>query len=212
MQDYLKAAFRIEQDGEPITTLRLASALSLSQPSVTNMVKRLDELHLVVHSPYRGIELTDAGRKIALEVIRHHRLLELYLSQALGYDLDAVHAEAEHLEHHVSEELEARMERALGFPEFDPHGDPIPDREGRIPTIADVVLTDMTTGQSGQVSRVSDRDRALLQQLGNFGLRPGEPLTVIRVTTGVATTVTMNHEAIELPWSLACLVRVVPAG
>lgn len=181
MEDYLKAAYRLEQDGGPITTQRLAEALSLSQPSVTNMVKRLDDLKLVVHNRYHGISLTASGRSVALEVIRHHRLLELYLSEALGFDLDEVHAEAERLEHHVSEELEARMERVLGFPQFDPHGDPIPARDGQLPEIDDDDLVMLAVGQRGRVSRVSDRDPERLSYLFDRGVKPGAFLSVLEV-------------------------------
>ena len=178
MEDYLKAIYRIEQDGNPATTQRLAEELDLSGASVSNMVKRLNELNLLVHSPYRGVTLTPSGNAVALEVIRHHRLLELYLSQALGFEIDQVHQEADRLEHHVSEELEARMEQALGFPEFDPHGHPIPGRNGAVPAMSDILLSDLETGQSGTVSRVGDRDPEHLRQIDHLGIRPGTRLTV----------------------------------
>jgi len=178
MEDYLKAAYRLEQDGGPVSTQRLADELGFSGPSVTNMVKRLDELKLLKHSRYHGVTLTPAGKHVALEVIRHHRLLELYLAEALGYDWDEVHAEAERLEHHVSEELEQRMERALGYPQFDPHGDPIPTRTGTLPNVDDVGLIDVPAGYIGQVSRVSDRDPDQLRHLSSLGIRPGVALEV----------------------------------
>ncbi|HYI25842.1 MAG TPA: metal-dependent transcriptional regulator [Thermomicrobiales bacterium] len=211
MEDYLKAAYHLEAEGGPITTQRMAEELGLSQPSVTNMVKRLDELNLVVHSPYRGITLTETGRRISLEVIRHHRLLELYLSEALGFDLEQVHAEAERLEHHVSEELEARMERALGYPEFDPHGDPIPGRDGRLPTINDTTLTEVPVGSCGVISRVSDRDPARLSYLTERGFRPGTRLTVIEHMPfeGPVRVVADKAEHL-LPYSVAGLVRIEP--
>lgn len=173
MEDYLKEAFKLQQEGQPATTQRLAERLGLSGPSVTNMVKRLDELHLARHTPYQGMELTDAGNRVALEVIRHHRLIELYLANALGYSWDEVHEEAERLEHHVSEALEDRMARALGDPAFDPHGDPIPSREGDVPTVADISLADLVPGQRGTVRRVSDHDKEQLRYLGDLGIRPG---------------------------------------
>lgn len=179
MEDYLKAAYRLEESGDPITTQRLADELGLSGPSVTNMVKRLNDLNLLVHRPYHGVQLTETGRQVALEVIRHHRLLELYLSQALGYDLDEVHQEAERLEHHMSEVLESRMERVLGFPLFDPHGDPIPSRDGNLPTLADVRLPDAAGGDFWTVTRVSDRDPATLRFLATVGVRPGVLLHVL---------------------------------
>lgn len=179
MEDYLKAAYRLELDGAPVSTQRLADELGFSGPSVTNMVKRLDELKLLKHSRYHGVTLTPAGKNVALEVIRHHRLLELYLAKALGYDWDEVHEEAERLEHHVSEELEQRMERVLGFPQFDPHGDPIPSRAGTLPVMDDISLTEVRNGVSGHVSRVSDRDADQLRHLAGLGLKPGVTLRVV---------------------------------
>ena len=127
VQDYLKAIYVLESSGERVTTSALAQRMAVSAPSATAMTKRLDELGLVERLPYRGVALTDAGRLGALEVVRHHRLLERYLVDRLGLSLDEVHAEAELLEHALSEELEARIDEALGFPTHDPHGDPIPD-------------------------------------------------------------------------------------
>lgn len=211
MEDYLKAAYTLEQDGFAVTTLRLAEELGLSGPSVTNMVKRLDELNLAVHNRYHGISLTDTGRRVALEVIRHHRLLELYLSEALGYHLDEVHAEAERLEHHVSEELESRMERVLGYPQFDPHGDPIPDREGHVPSIDDVPLDLMTEGQAGRVSRVSDRDTDRLSYLFSLGVKPGARICVLdAMPFDGPIRVEVNQVEQLLPHSVAQLVRVEP--
>ena len=132
VQDYLKAIYALESAGERVTTSALARRMGVSAPSATAMTKRLDELGLVERLPYRGVALTDAGRRGALEVLRHHRLLERYLVDRLGLSLDAVHAEAELLEHALSEELEAKIDEELGFPTHDPHGDPIPDRELRV--------------------------------------------------------------------------------
>ena len=132
VQDYLKAIYALESEGERVTTSALARRMGVSAPSTTAMTKRLAELGLVERLPYRGVALTDAGRRGALEVLRHHRLLERYLVDRLGLSLDEVHAEAELLEHALSEELEARIDAELGFPTHDPHGDPIPDRELRV--------------------------------------------------------------------------------
>lgn len=209
MEDYLKAAYRLEQDGGTVTTLRLAEELSLSGPSVTNMVKRLDELNLVVHNRYHGIALTAAGRSVALEVIRHHRLLELYLSEALGFNLDQVHAEAERLEHHVSEELEARMEQVLGFPRFDPHGDPIPGRDGQLPVIEDSALDSLAVGDEGRVSRVSDRDPERLRYLFGLGIKPGTHIRVVECLPFEGPVrVEVDDTEQLLPFSVAQLVRV----
>src|SRR3954470_9531513 len=138
MEDYLKAIYRLQDSGAQVTTQRLADELGVTGPSVTNMVKRLAELRLLSHTRYHGVDFTPAGEKIALEVVRHHRLLELYLAETLGYAWDEVHAEAENLEHHVSDELEARMDLFLGYPTRDPHGDPIPTREGLVPENLDL--------------------------------------------------------------------------
>ncbi|HET8522417.1 MAG TPA: metal-dependent transcriptional regulator [Thermomicrobiales bacterium] len=179
MEDYLKAVYRLRDEHGQVTTLRLADELGVTGPSVTNMVKRLHEMHLLNHTRYHGVELTPAGEKIALEVIRHHRLLELYLAESLGYPWDEVHAEAERLEHHVSDELEARMDSALGYPTRDPHGDPIPSPEGEIGTVPGTRLLDLAPGASGTVVRVSDRDPEQLRYLGSLGLYPGIDVTVI---------------------------------
>ena len=132
VQDYLKAIYALESAGERATTSALAARMGVSAPSATAMTKRLAELELVERAPYRGVVLTEVGRLRALEVLRHHRLLELYLVNRLGLSLDEVHAEAELLEHALSEELEAKIDAELGFPTHDPHGDPIPDRELRV--------------------------------------------------------------------------------
>lgn len=178
MEDYLKAVYRIQETGAQVTTQLLSEELGVTGPSVTNMIKRLHELRLVRHSPYRGVELTQAGQKIALEVLRHHRLLELYLAESLGFPWDEVHAEAERLEHHVSEEFEARMDSFLGFPTTDPHGDPIPSREGEIARVSGTRLLDLEPGAAATVTRVSDRDPEQLRYLGGLGLFPGVIVTV----------------------------------
>jgi DtxR family Mn-dependent transcriptional regulator len=210
MEDYLKAVYTLGQNGNAVTTQRLAEELSFSGPSVTNMVKRLAGLRLLTHSPYHGVHLTPTGEQVALEVVRHHRLLELYLSEALGYDWDEVHAEAERLEHHVSEELEARMERALGFPEFDPHGDPIPTRTGELPERDDQSLTDLEAGMSVTVTRVSDRNPDHLRFLGEMGLRPGITLVLIeRMPFGGPIRVRIGDAEHIVPLAVAETVRVL---
>jgi DtxR family Mn-dependent transcriptional regulator len=181
MEDYLKAVYRLGEKDKHVTTQRLADELGVTGPSVTNMVKRLAELRLLSHTRYHGVDLTPAGEKIALEVIRHHRLLELYLAETLGYPWDEVHAEAERLEHHVSDELEARMDSALGFPTTDPHGDPIPSAEGVISEVSHVQLLDAQTGREATVVRVSDRDPEQLRYLGGLGLYPGARVTVVEI-------------------------------
>ena len=179
MEDYLKAVYRLADSGAAVTTQRLADELGVTPASVTNMVKRLDDLTLLTHAPYKDVSLTEAGRKIALEVIRHHRLLELYLAETLGMPWDEVHAEAERLEHHLSEQLEARMDSALGFPTRDPHGDPIPSRELTLDASSTVRLSEVEVGQRAVVVRVSDRDPAQLRYLGTLGLYPGRTISVV---------------------------------
>jgi DtxR family transcriptional regulator, Mn-dependent transcriptional regulator len=128
IQDYLKETYKLGVSGDRVTVTALARAVGVSAPSASTMLKKLAALGLLEHQPYRGVRLTPAGEKVALEVIRHHRLLELYLAKTLGVHVDDVHDEADRLEHHLSEELEARIDEALGFPTHDPHGDPIPDK------------------------------------------------------------------------------------
>jgi len=179
MEDYLKAIYRLQQGEERVTTLELAGELQLSGPSVTNMVKRLAELGLVEHSRYYGVRLTDAGTRVALEVIRHHRLLELYLSEAMGFEWDKVHEEAERLEHHVSSEFESRMDELLGHPEYDPHGDPIPSAKGTLPDAAWHPLAEEPAGSDVVLRRVSDRDSEHLRYLSDIGLVPGTRFEVL---------------------------------
>src|SRR6266511_3640398 len=133
IQDYLREIYKLGTENERVSVTALAKRLGVSPASVSAMVKKLAALELAVHQPYRGVTLTPAGERVALEVIRHHRLLELYLAETLGVHVDEVHDEAERLEHALSEELEARIDKALGFPTHDPHGDPIPDRNLKWP-------------------------------------------------------------------------------
>ncbi len=179
VQDYLKAIYALESAGERVTTSALARRMGVSAPSATAMTKRLDELGLVERLPYRGVALTDAGRLGALEVLRHHRLLERYLVDRLGLSLDAVHAEAELLEHALSEELEAKIDEDLGFPTHDPHGDPIPDRNLRVVPADDRTLLDLEPGERTFIARVPDGDSDLLRYLGELGLVPGSNLEIV---------------------------------
>jgi DtxR family transcriptional regulator, Mn-dependent transcriptional regulator len=179
MEDYLKVIFKLEDEGLSVTTQSIAERLQVQSPSVTNMVKRLAELNLVEHRPYRGVVLTNAGRKAALEVIRHHRLLELYLADALGYSWDEVHEEADRLEHSISEEFEARIDRALGYPRVDPHGEPIPTAEGEIASAMGLRLSEIPEGADATVELVSDTDPEKLRYLGDLGLFPAADVTVV---------------------------------
>jgi len=179
VQDYLKAIYALESAGERVTTSALASRMHVSAPSATAMTKRLDELGLVERLAYRGVALTDVGRTNALEVLRHHRLLERYLVDRLGLSLDEVHAEAELLEHALSEELEARIDEELGYPTHDPHGDPIPDSELRLTHAEDRTLLELEPGARVSIARVPDDDPALLRYLGTLGLVPGSRLELV---------------------------------
>jgi len=180
VEDYAKAIYALERRLEgSVGTSALAERLGVSPASVTAMLKRMQEMKLVSYEPYRGVTLSPAGEKVALEVIRHHRLLEAYLSEALGMPWDRVHDEAEVLEHYISEELEERIATALGDPPRDPHGDPIPDRELSLGAEHGVALVELDPGDQGTFSRVSDSDPAMLRYLADQGIRPG---ALVRVT------------------------------
>ncbi|MFQ5611766.1 MAG: metal-dependent transcriptional regulator [Anaerolineae bacterium] len=183
VEDYLKAIYNLLEEGEEeaVATTALAERLGFAPASITNMIKKLADLRLVEYKPYQGVALTEAGQKIALEVIRHHRLMELYLAEALGVPWDQVHDEAEKWEHVLSEDLEERIDAALGYPATDPHGAPIPTREGTIAPVSDVRLTDLKPGQSALVSQVNDDDPALLRYLGELGIYPEVEVILIAV-------------------------------
>jgi DtxR family Mn-dependent transcriptional regulator len=153
--------------------------MQVSQASTTGMIKKLSELKLVTHKPYYGVTLTEYGKKIALEIIRHHRLLELYLAEALGYSWDEVHEEAEKLEHHISEEFEERVAAFLGDPRTDPHGAPIPTREGYVEEQSLIKLTEAKEGKRVVVKQVSDGDSEMLRYLGKIGIYPEVELNVL---------------------------------
>lgn len=169
MQDYVKAIYGLTRSG-PASTNDIARKLSVSAASVTSMIKKLHELKLVRHTSYRGVALSHAGTMVALEILRHHRLLELYLNEALGYAWDEVHAEAEKLEHHISEDFEDRIAKVLGDPSYDPHGDPIPTKDGRMPPTVSERLADANINESVVIRRVSSHDAAMLRMLTSHGL------------------------------------------
>jgi DtxR family Mn-dependent transcriptional regulator len=181
MQNYLKRILVLEETGSgTVSTQAIADALGKTPASVTGMLKKLAQSRLVNYEPYQGVRLTPAGRKIALEVLRHHRLLELYLHQALGYSWDQVHAEAERLEHHISEEFEDRIDAMLGYPATDPHGDPIPRRDGSMPDRRMTLLYALAPGTPGVVARVDDQDPQRLRYLTEIGLLLGTRVEVLR--------------------------------
>jgi DtxR family Mn-dependent transcriptional regulator len=177
-QDYLKAIWKLERAGD-MSTSALAESLGVAPASATAMLKKLATLGLVVHERYRGATLTPAGERMALEVVRHHRLLELYLMEALGLSWDQVHEEAEKLEHHLSDELEARIDQALGYPTRDPHGDPIPSPELRLARDELRCLSELEAGSMTVIRRVPDSDPELLRYLATLGLVPAEEVTVV---------------------------------
>ena len=179
MEDYLKVIYRLSEDGKRATTQAIAERMNVAAPSVTGMIKRLADLKLVEHERYRSVSLTAAGNKAALEIVRHHRLLELYLAEALGYSWDQVHDEAERLEHTISEEFEARIDRALGYPTTDPHGDPIPSASGSIQAVPDDRLSALEPGERATISRVDDTSPDKLRYLGTMGLYPDTEVSVI---------------------------------
>jgi DtxR family transcriptional regulator, Mn-dependent transcriptional regulator len=185
IEDYAKAIYalqarRAEGDGPvAVTTNALADRLGVTAASASGMVKRLGEIGLVSHEPYHGVMLTEQGRRVALEVMRHHRLLELYLVESLGVPWDRVHAEAEVLEHVLSEELEELIAAKLGHPTRDPHGDPIPTAELTIDEAPTVSLQSLSAGAIGTFARVSDSDPEMLRFLAERGIAPGNELEVI---------------------------------
>ena len=183
VQDYLKGIYMLSveagADGHTIPTSALSERLGVTPASATNMLKKLASMGLVEHANYKGATLTEPGRKIALEVIRHHRLLETYLAEALGVPWDRVHAEAEILEHVLSEELEERIAASLGHPTSDPHGHPIPAKDGTMPDLSERRLWDATEGSRVAVERVSDSQDEALRYLGAIGILPGAALDVV---------------------------------
>src|SRR5215213_7232797 len=179
VEDYAKAIYGLQhQEGGPVSTSALAERLGVAPSSVTAMLKRLDELGLVRYEPYHGVRLTAAGERVALEVIRHHRLLEAFLADALQMPWDRVHDEAEVLEHYISEDLERRIAQKLGDPSTDPHGDPIPSAELDIADDATFSLTELEPGETARFERVSDRDSEMLRYLDERGIHPGVQLAL----------------------------------
>jgi DtxR family transcriptional regulator, Mn-dependent transcriptional regulator len=180
IQDYLKEIYKLQNAGQRATTTAIARAMGVAPSSATSMLKKLAALGLAEHAPYRGVELSEAGTKIALEVIRHHRLLEQYLAETLGLGIDAVHAEADRLEHVISEELEARIDEQLGYPTHDPHGDPIPDAGLNVDRTALRSLEAVGLGEEATVLRIPDGDAGLLRYLAELTLLPGRKVTLRR--------------------------------
>jgi DtxR family Mn-dependent transcriptional regulator len=179
VEDYIKAIYNAHARNGNVATQELADRLAVSPPAVSKMMRRLSELRLITHTPYQGVKLTRAGEKLALEIIRHHRLIELYLVQAMGYSWDNVHEEAERLEHHISEAFEERMDELLGHPTACPHGDPIPTRAGTIARTSDRPLATQRSPERLVVRRVSDDDSELLRHLQSLGVTPGTAIEFV---------------------------------
>jgi DtxR family transcriptional regulator, Mn-dependent transcriptional regulator len=180
-ENYLKEIYTLGLDHTHITTSMLADRLGYSPATITGQLKKLAALQWVVYEPYQGVTLTSLGREIALEVIRHHRLIETYLSQALNLPWDRVHAEAERLEHALSENLEERIDEYLGHPSFDPHGSPIPTRQGQVFELGRLRLANLPEGATAEILEINDRDPQLLAFLDKRSLRPNTQLKVIEV-------------------------------
>jgi len=178
-QDYLKALYHLHGDSRPVPTRDLAQRLGISSPSVSEMVTRLTAQGLVEHDRYRGQQLTREGRKVALELVRHHRLLEMFLVQVLGYSWDEVHEEAERLEHEISERMEQRIFELLGRPELDPHGHAIPTLAGKVRPVSERPLSECRAGERVIVQGVSDDDPRRLRELERRGLLPGTHVEVV---------------------------------
>jgi DtxR family transcriptional regulator, Mn-dependent transcriptional regulator len=180
VEDYAKAIYQLgEQCDGAVSTNALAERLDVTPASASGMVRKLDELGLVAHVPYKGVRLTDEGARVALEMLRHHRLLELYLAEALGVPWDRVHDEAEVLEHVLSEDLEELIAAKLGNPTRDPHGDPIPSAELIIDDEPTQTLATLDAGATGVIVRISDADPEMLRYLADRGIGPGDAFAVV---------------------------------
>lgn len=208
MEDYLKTIYQLGD--EKVRTSEIAEHLGVEQPTVTNMLEKLDERGLVEREKYKGVELTEEGKTVAVEVVRHHRLIEAYLAEALDYDWAEVHDEADRLEHHISEEFEKRVASALGDPERDPHGAPIPDEDLSPPDESGETLDAHTEGDDVVVESVEDDDPEVLEYLEDHGVVPDADVEVVEVAPFGMVTVRVNGNEVSLPDEVARRVRVRP--
>ena len=213
VQDYAKAIYALElRSGEAVGNNELAERLDVPPGTASAMVKRLDELGLAEHTPYRGVRLTEAGRRVALRMLRRHRLLELFLVETLDLPWDRVHEEAERLEHSLSDELEEAIAARLGNPTHDPHGDPIPSAELVLEEPETVSLAELEDGTEARFVRVSDADPAVLRHLGERGVKPGRSLRLVeREPFGGALVVRIGRRTESLPLEIARSMRMEPA-
>jgi DtxR family transcriptional regulator, Mn-dependent transcriptional regulator len=212
-EDYLKALYLLRGDRRPVPTRELAQRLGISSPSVSEMVTRLTAQGLVEHDRYRGQQLTREGRKVALELVRHHRLLEMFLVQVLGYSLDEVHDEAERLEHVISERMEERIFELLGRPELDPHGHVIPTLGGKLRPVSRRPLSETRAGEKVVVQGVSDDDASRLRELERRGLTPGTRMVVVAESefeSPIEVRIKGRRETV--PLGLARAIFVTEAG
>ncbi|HEY3332285.1 MAG TPA: metal-dependent transcriptional regulator [Capsulimonadaceae bacterium] len=214
VQNYLKAIYAVTDGEHGASQIDIATQVGVTPSGVSKMLRQMDRQGLITYEPYRPVRLTELGLKIALEIIRHHRLLEVYLIESLGYTWEQVHQEAERLEHHISEDFEDTIDRLLGHPQYDPHGDPIPTRDGHIPPVVRATLESQPDGAHLIIRRVTDEDRDLLRYLGDRGLRPGTALTLTgREPFGGSLLATINdrQERISPEAARHIFVEVVDA-
>ena len=213
LQDYLKEIYKLQAEDGRATTSAIAERTGVAPASVTAVLKRLTALELVEHEPYRGAVLTDAGTRVAVEVIRHHRLLEQYLAEALGVGIDSVHAEADRLEHALSEEVEARIDASLGYPTHDPHGDPIPDADLNLAPSNLRALASLEAGEEATVRRIPDRKPEVLRYLAELSLLPGTRVKLVqRAPLGGPLTVIVGRKRHAISEEIALLIGVAPSS
>jgi len=215
MEDYLKTIYEHQRETEgPVSTSAIAESMDVTPPTATSMMEKLEERGFVEREKYKGVRLSEEGETIAIEVIRHHRLLETYLTEKLGFDWAEVHEEADRLEHHISEEFERRVAAKLGEPDVDPHGDPIPsDALEPVDEEAGTVLSECEEGDVFDVSRVRDRDPDELEYLDGVGIVPGTTLTVVEVAPiGLVEVELGDGSTVSLPEHVAATIRVVESS
>ncbi len=211
MEDYLKTVYELQCKGDgPVSTSSIAETLDVTPPTATSMMEKLEERELVEREKYKGVTLTTEGETVALEIIRHHRLLETYLAEQLGYDWGEVHDEADRLEHHISEEFERRVADVLDDPDVDPHGDPIPTESlDPVEESAGETLSEHVEGDRVIVQRVRDRDSEELAYLEDHGITPGTQLVVEEVAPiGMVTVRLADDNTVSLPDAIAGAIRV----
>ena len=211
IEDYIKVLYELQESGEPASNSTMAEWLGIAPASVTEMIKRMGSLGLVDYAPYRGARLTPQGEKLALKLVRHHRLIELFLKEVLGIPWDRVHMEAHRLEHAVSEYVADRMATVLEDPERDPHGRPIPSKNGRVDRRKFKKLSEMNAGQTALVASVDDEDPKLLNYLGGLGLYPDARLEVLgQEPFGGSLKIRVGGIECSLGIEAAPHVRVIP--